>query len=168
MIKFINFPKLLILIVFFSWTFSGCISCFAQESANLGIFDATADWGLEPEFGTKIGKYKVPGRVKIAKENGEYIYDVYGNGNDIWGKKDEAFFLYSELKGSWQFSARVQFIKDGEPFVNWAKACLVLREKAEKQDSKYYQMALRSGNEKILGNSFKPQWTPIFMKNRIP
>jgi len=52
--------------------------CAQEQASNLGIFDATADYGIEP-FSKKIGKYKVPGRVEISGSGEDTIYDLYGN-----------------------------------------------------------------------------------------
>jgi len=131
---------------------------FAQQSANLGIFDATADWGLEPEFPPQLGQYKVPGKVEVSGEGDDLVYDIYGNGDDIWATNDEGFFVYTEKSGTWSISGKVRWIEDGEPTDNWGKVCFVIREKGAVTNSKFYQIALRSGAGEKLGDGFKAQY----------
>jgi len=85
----------------------------AQQSANLGIFDATADWGLEPEFPPQLGAFKIPGRVEVSEVDGDYVYDIYGIGDEIFFDIDEGFFVYTERTGSWSLSAKLEWIDIG-------------------------------------------------------
>ena len=87
----------------------------SPEPANLGIFDATADWGTA-ESPPMAGDVKVPGRVDVSVEAGAVVYDLYGNGgspilspegNNRNPLSEEGFFVYTHKGGSWSLTAQV-------------------------------------------------------------
>jgi len=130
-----------------------------SQPAKLGIFDATADWGLEPEFPPKRGQYKVPGRVEVSEVDGDYVYDIYGNGDNIFNKNDEGFIVFAEWTGSWSISGKLRWIEDGKPNDNeWGKFNLVIRENGASTSSKFYSLNLRSGAKEQLGDWVKPHY----------
>ncbi len=134
------------------------IPCYSQETvSSLGIFDATADWGLEPDFPHQIGKYKVPGKVEISQTDDGFVYDLYGNGNEIWFSKDEGFFLYAEKSGSWSLSGKLRWCSPGGGDM-WAKFALMIRDKGKAPDSKYYAIILCSGMSEPYGDLLAAQW----------
>ncbi len=84
---------------FVAFSFLLDIPCSAQETANPIIFGATVDWGLKPEFGPKVGEYKVSDRVTVSGSDDNLIYDVYGNGDSLaYAKISEVEFLTPETK----------------------------------------------------------------------
>jgi len=115
---------------------------FAQQSANLGIFDATADWGLEPEFPPQLGQYKVPGRVEVSEVDGDYVYDIYGNGDQIHGKNDEGFYAYTQKKGSWTLSGKIQWMDTGDNPGQGPKAGFMVREQGKDSKAKHFTIIL--------------------------
>jgi signal transduction histidine kinase len=95
---------------FVAWLLVLVAPCIAQETANLGIFSATIDFGIEP-FSKKIGNYKVPGRVEISGSGDDLIYDLYGNGMNA--HQPELFQIQTSRSGSWQFSGKLKWIDRG-------------------------------------------------------
>ena len=87
--------------------------CMAQENVSgLGIFDATADYGIKP-FSERIGQYKVPGRVEISGSGEDDIYDLYGNGDISSAERMEYFSLYREERDSFSLGGGVEIIESG-------------------------------------------------------
>ena len=121
------------------WVFMPVVPCMAQESANLGIFNATADWGLIPEFVPKVGEEKIPGRVEIRREGGDVVYDVYGNGEGSLREFDEGFFLYFKQKGSCSITAWLRLIN--MPNVSGG---LMIRDQAVPSNSRFFMITLAS------------------------
>ncbi len=129
--------------LFFACSFELANPCMAQESANLGIFSATADWGLEPEFGPKLRKFKVPGRCEVSKVNGEFVYDIYGNGSfELGDQSDEGFFLYATRSGSWRLSARIEILTNCSESSIPTKAGLMVRENGKNPVSRHLNLNL--------------------------
>ena len=131
----------------------------AERTANgLGIFDKTADWGLEPEFPPRVGEHKVPGRVEVTGSGDALIYDVYGNGDNFWdNRNDEGFYVYTERSGSWTLTARTQWIDKGGT-VRWAKIGPMIREKGAASDALKYILNFNSDNRKDLGTDLRTLW----------
>ncbi|MFB3788280.1 MAG: two-component regulator propeller domain-containing protein [bacterium] len=105
------------------------------SASRFGIFDATADWGM-PESPPRWGRYKVPGRVEITETPEGTVYDLYGNGEQIFFGSDEGFYLYTERAGSWSLSGQVEWIESGNPFDPWYAAGPMIREKGPLSTSK--------------------------------
>lgn len=79
------------------------------------------------------------------------VYDLYGNGNELWTTNDEAFYLYTKKSGSWSLSGKLQWCSPGGGDV-WAKVAIMIREKGEAPDSKYYSIMLCSGGKEPYGD----------------
>lgn len=122
----------------------------AQQSGDLGIFDATADWGLEPHFPPKRGDFKVPGWVDVSNVDGNYVYDMYGNGDRIYEISDEGFYLYKTLPGSWSLSGKIKLIENdgGE----WGGSAIHIRENGTSTNSKCFNLVIRFGEEERPGD----------------
>ncbi len=145
MVRHVFFQFILWLNISMAWAMIQVFPCMAEESiSKQRIFNATADWGTV-ENPPQQGYFKIPGRVDVTKTNEGIVYEVYGNGDDIWGKTDEGFFVYTEKSGSWSLSAKLKWIDDGNASLNWGKACLMVREKPESASSVNYNCILRSG-----------------------
>lgn len=137
-----------ILILFFMLIFVHPVICQeTNPSSTYGIFEHSADWGTD-EYPPKLGTYKIPGKVELREENG-LVYNVYGNGDDIWGATDEGFFLYTTRSGSWSLSAKVEWIFNGRDmyvFVGYRpNASLHIRANPEDSSSMDYRAYLRTG-----------------------
>lgn len=155
----ISFHFTLPLCICMAWVLTQVLPCAAQEDVSkLGIFNATADWGLEPEFGPKIREHKVPGRVEVSGTVNDIVYDAYGNGDNIWIDKDEGYYVYREKSGSWSFTTKVKWIEKGGAIHQFAKAGLMIRVTANSPTSEHYAIYLISGFEKPLGSMIHPGW----------
>ncbi len=122
-----------------------------EYAAKFGLFDATADWGL-PLFPPQQGIYKVPGKVSVSHLRDGFIYDIFGNGDDIGNISDEGFFVYGDRAGSWKLSAKVHWIEGGGPQGrSLGKVGLQIRERGPDPGSKFYFFALKSGWGKYIG-----------------
>lgn len=116
--------------------------CLSQETiSSLGIFDATADWRLS-SFSLQKGDYKIPGYVLISKIDIGYVYDIFGNGNDIMGQFDEGLFLYANKEGSWSLSAFLEWMNSENIDIVNAKAGIMIREYPDQSDSRYWTVQL--------------------------
>ncbi len=133
---------------------------FAQEtnpSGDQGFFEKTADWG-SPKSPPQQGQYKVPGRIEVSEEDGETVYHIYGNGDDIWFTIDEGFFAYTERKGSWSLSCAVRYIDDGSSDTYFSKLGVMVREPAQEADAPVFYSYLRSGPNPPYGDMVSVQW----------
>ena len=66
MVRSIYIHFALLLCFCLALVFSQVLPCVSEESiSNLGVFDATADWCIEPQFGPKRSVYKIPGYVEV-------------------------------------------------------------------------------------------------------
>ncbi|MFB3788114.1 MAG: hypothetical protein ACE15F_17275 [bacterium] len=92
------------------------------------------------------------------------VYTMKGNGADVWGKGDEAYFVYTELAGPQTISAKVKWIDakgDAAGGSDWAKVGVMIREKGDVPESKHYWIELRCGaGNPALGDRIDPQWRP--------
>lgn len=120
----------------------------STSSAQLGIFDQTADWG-------PLGTAKAEGEVNVDGTGTDATYELFGNGNDIWGVQDEGFFVFSGLEGSWMLQGKVAWLDPG-PDAN-SKIGFMVRENPTEMTSRYYWVELR-GNE--FGDQTHAQWRP--------
>ncbi|MFB3788647.1 MAG: hypothetical protein ACE15F_20000 [bacterium] len=123
--------------------------------AQYGIFDKTADWG-GTDSPPQRGSFKVPGSVTIAGSGAGAVYDLQGNGDDIWDNNDEGFFVYTEKAGSWRLTAKVQWIYNGGGN-EWAKAGVMMRETGNSATSRHYWIELRAGTSST-GDRTDTQW----------
>lgn len=154
--KIINNVLLLWIILFPLFSLPGC-GQEVPESSSTGIFDATVDWGFDSEINLKRGSHKVSGDLEISKENDGLHYILSGNGDDIWDDKDEGFFVFKEMSGSWTLSAKINWIESGGGN-EWAKAGLMIREQASDVRAKNYGVFLLLGRQKTPGDSIQAQW----------
>lgn len=122
--------------------------CFVVSPvyAQWGIFDQLADWEGR-------GSIKVPGNVQVDGEGLDAVYDLWGNGDDIWENTDEGLFVYTERAGSWSLQARVEWLDPGTN--EWSKVGVMVREKGDVPNSQHYWIILR-GNS--FGDLAGPQW----------
>jgi hypothetical protein len=74
---------------------------FAQAPANLGIFEGASD----------VGSPSHKGSVTYDPATGEYR--ITGGGNNIWGNKDDFFFVWKKLSGNFAMSATMKIITPG-------------------------------------------------------
>lgn len=126
-----------------------------SAAASLGIFEKQADWGTS-EFPPQLGEFKIPGRVDITMDDSGYVYDLYGNGDDIM-ITDEAFFVYLEKSGSWRLSGKVEWIDRGGTHP-YAQAGLMIREAGESAYSNFYAMLYHAGRGPKLGWTAEIKW----------
>jgi signal transduction histidine kinase len=170
MVRLIAIQLIILLYVIFAWTFVFVAPCIAQESANLGIFDATADWGTpdNPVYGWN----KVPGRVEIGQSQDGLNYDVFGNGDYILRKRDEGFYVYTEKSGSWTMTARLRFIDQGG-WNNHASLMLMIRENPQALASKQFSIVevdAPFGNGKKYGHLIREKESgvsPSYIDNKL-
>lgn len=111
-----------------------------------GVFEDTADWGT-------TGTYKVEGSVNVTGSGDSAVYELEGNGNDIWGNADEGFFVYAEKSGSWSLTSHVTWIEPGGN--DWAKLGPMVRADADAAGSVNYAVVLRGAMDTI-----SAQWRP--------
>ncbi|RJP18293.1 MAG: DUF11 domain-containing protein [Candidatus Omnitrophota bacterium] len=114
--------------------------------AQYGIFDQTADWGPR-------GSFKVEGSVEVVGTGANAIYNMAGNGDDIWNNDDEGFFVYTEKSGSWRLSAKVYWENPGGN--DWAKIGVMMRETGNSATSRHYWIELRGAG---FGDRTDAQW----------
>lgn len=123
---------------------------YSQEQdipSEYGMFDNIADWGTDA-FPPQLGQYKIPGKVELVEEDG-LVYHLYGNGDDIWNETDEGIFLYTTRPGSWQISAKVEWIHNGRNIYAFVgprpNACLHIRGNPTNSSSMDYHAYVRTG-----------------------
>lgn len=124
--------------------------CFLAGTgfAAIGIFDQTADWGA-PDFPPQRGLNKYPGSASFSQG----VYHVEGQGDDIWDKNDEGFYLYTLSSGSQSIVGRVRWVDADNQ--EWSKIGLMMRENGADPYSRYYWCLLR-GN--LFGDMIASQW----------
>ena len=122
--------------------------CLSQETISpLGIFDATADWSLDPDFKPEMDNHKFPNHVKIQTTDEGLAYDLSGYGHFYWNY-DNGLFLYKELSGSWTITCKVQWLDIGDRTEFESNAGIMIRENGSRNRSKFYAICLMSGTEK--------------------
>jgi alpha-galactosidase len=67
-----------------------------------------------------IGQTGTPGQAAMRKG----VFIVKASGQDIWGNNDEFHFVYQEVQGDMELSARVLTLEETDP---WAKAGVMIR-----------------------------------------
>ena len=102
--------KMGLLLFSFAW------SALAQTNGALGIFEGAAD----------VGTPSHKGKVVYDKTSNEYR--VSGGGNNMWGGRDDFFFVWRKVPGDVVITANVKIITDGVPH---RKAALILRKDLE-------------------------------------
>ena len=92
-------------------------SLLAQETNSIGLFEAASD----------VGEVAKKGTVNFDAAKGEY--HLTGGGANIWGKRDDFFFLYRKLTGDAVLTANVRF--EGTGGVAHRKIALMIRKGLE-------------------------------------
>ncbi len=142
MVRRVSIQTMLLFCIFIAWSLVLVDPCIAQESANLGIFDATADWGSFPGYGQKSEHYNIPSRVEISEDDENPVYDVYGNGyalkNDI-----KEFLVYKEKSGSYSMQGSVQIINNDGLNISSDAGFMFFETKEDKKEC-FYGMAICS------------------------
>ena len=92
-------------------------SVFAQHTNPIGLFETAAD----------VGEVAKKGTATFDAAKGEYR--LTGGGANIWGKRDDFFFLYRKLTGDAVLAATVRF--EGAGGVAHRKVALMIRKGLE-------------------------------------
>jgi len=94
-----------------------------------------------------------PDSLSVDEETGTYT--ITGEGADVWGSSDQFHYVYMNLTGDGEISARV--VSNGTGSNNWAKGGVMIRESTA-PDSRHAIMAL-TGSEGG-GITFQGRWVP--------
>uniref|UniRef100_Q022J8 3-keto-disaccharide hydrolase domain-containing protein n=1 Tax=Solibacter usitatus (strain Ellin6076) TaxID=234267 RepID=Q022J8_SOLUE len=106
----ITFPRLAVLAAGLASAAS------AQGAANLGIFEGSGDIGAPSHKGS------------VAYDAARKEYRIVGGGNNMWGVRDDFFFVWKKITGDAIMTANVKIISDGAPH---RKAGLIIRKDLE-------------------------------------
>ena len=118
-----------------------------------GVFENTLTLDAENDTTAEPGSISLDGGT----------YTIQGNGADVWGEGDEAFFAYTELAGSNCITAKVKWVQakggdDGGS--DWAKIGVMVRDTTD-PGSKHYWIELRCGaGDPATGDQTDAQWRP--------
>jgi hypothetical protein len=88
----------------------------AQGPANLGIFEGAGDIGAPSHKGS------------VAYDAARKEYRIVGGGNNMWGVRDDFFFVWKKITGDAIMTANVKIVSDGAPH---RKAGLIIRKDLE-------------------------------------
>ena len=91
-------------------------SAVAQSTGNPGVFEGASDVGTPSHKGSVVYN---------ATRN---EYRVTGGGNNMWGGRDDFFFLWRKIDGDVAITANVRIVSDGVPH---RKAGLIIRQNLE-------------------------------------
>ena len=117
---------------------------YVSELAIDTVADLTAGGLVSDVMLSLVGNGPPPpdeGGVAVDDVNG--IYEVTGSGNDVWANSDQFHYVYMNLTGDGEISARV--VSNGTGSNNWAKGGVMIRETND-ADSKHMIMGL-TGSE---------------------
>jgi hypothetical protein len=92
------------------------VAASAQSAANLGIFEGAGDIGAPSHKGS------------VAYDAARKEYRITGGGNNMWGVRDDFFFVWRKITGDAIMTANVKIVSDGAPH---RKAGLVIRKDLE-------------------------------------
>ena len=84
----------------------------AQNAANLGIFEGAGDIGAPSHKGS------------VTYDAARKEYRIVGGGNNMWGVRDDFFFVWKKITGDAIMTANVKIVSDGAPH---RKAGLIIR-----------------------------------------
>ncbi|UCG60006.1 MAG: hypothetical protein JSU70_10885 [Phycisphaerales bacterium] len=107
--------------------------------------EAEREWLMPQNFnrsGVEAMTLYFYGTPPAFMENPPGTYTIGGSGTDIWGNFDEFRFVYKQLTGDGEISARVANIGPGTN--TWAKAGVMMRESLD-GGSKHMMMVLTGG-----------------------
>ncbi|MEW6235016.1 MAG: hypothetical protein AB1656_06490 [Candidatus Omnitrophota bacterium] len=130
---------------------AAALCLIVMPAFSQGIFDKKADWG-DTNSPPKRGTYKVAGSVTVTGG----VYDMKGNGDDVWDSNDEGFFVYTEKTGSWSLSGKVKWVDSGGAN-DWCKVGVMVREQGAVAGSRHYWVELRGGAGAV-GDRTDAQW----------
>jgi hypothetical protein len=88
----------------------------AQSTANLGIFEGAGDVGAPSHKG------------RVAYDAARKEYRITGGGDNMWGVRDDFFFVWKKIAGDVVITANVKIVSDGAPH---RKAGLLIRKDLE-------------------------------------
>ncbi|MGE5293291.1 MAG: PA14 domain-containing protein [Solirubrobacterales bacterium] len=94
-----------------------------------------------------------PGTV----QSNEGVFEVTGEGDDIWNNADAFQFMYKELTGDGSLTARVVGIGAGSN--TWAKGGVMIRD-AKTAGSEHAMMVMTANSDGTAGNGAAFQWRP--------
>jgi TolB protein len=89
---------------------------FGQAPGDVGIFEGASDIGSPSHKGSAT--------FDAAKKE----YRVTGGGNNIWGNRDDFYFVWRKITGDVVLTANVKIVTDGAPH---RKAGLMIRKDLE-------------------------------------
>ena len=84
----------------------------AQGPSNLGIFEGAGDIGAPSHKGS------------VTYDAARKEYRIVGGGNNMWGVRDDFFFVWKKIAGDAIMTANVKIVSDGAPH---RKAGLIIR-----------------------------------------
>jgi hypothetical protein len=88
----------------------------AQGPSNLGIFEGAGDIGAPSHKGS------------VTYDAARKEYRIVGGGNNMWGVRDDFFFVWKKIAGDAIMTANVKIVSDGAPH---RKAGLIVRKDLE-------------------------------------
>ncbi len=125
-------------------------------STALILGSAGSTWGqIGPRgwWSETIGT-AAPGK---AESKGEGVFEVTGNGDDIWNNADAFQFMYKELTGDGSITARVVSIGAGSN--TWSKGGVMIRDSMT-AGSEHAMMVITANSDGTAGNGAAFQWRP--------
>lgn len=104
----------------------------------------------------QIGSNNVPGYVSRTGNGENTVYEIFGNGNDIWNEQDEGYFAYKHLDGSVTMQGRVVWNDPGHQGRDkWPKIGLMVREDPKNPSSRHFIADLTGGGDRYLGTYWR-------------
>jgi hypothetical protein len=88
----------------------------AQTATGLGVFEGASDVGAPSHKGS------------VVYDQARKEYRVTGGGNNMWGSRDDFFFVWRKVTGDVAITANLKIITDGVPH---RKAGLIIRKDLE-------------------------------------
>src|SRR3954452_24675453 len=88
----------------------------AQVTATVGLFEGSGDIGTPSHKGS------------AAYDAARKEYRITGGGNNMWGGRDDFFFVWKKITGDVVITANVKIISEGAPH---RKAGLIVRQDLE-------------------------------------
>jgi TolB protein len=98
------------------WILGLSLSGAAQTAGNLGIFEGASDVGTPSHKGS------------VAYDSARKEYRITGGGNNMWGGRDDFFFVWRKVSGDVVITANLKIVSDGAPH---RKAGLIIRKDLE-------------------------------------
>lgn len=95
---------------------AGLVGAASAQGVNLGIFEGAGDIGAPSHKGS------------VAYDAAHKEYRIIGGGNNMWGVRDDFFFVWKKITGDAIMTANVKIVSDGAPH---RKAGLIIRKDLE-------------------------------------